>query len=64
MAGIYFKRPKLNAHKLSIPGHAGGAGSRAKALCPNRLGLNHRTDMGIFQSRIAVCLFSLGVRLL
>ena len=41
----------------------GGTSGRPMAFCLGRLGSNPAADLGFFQFRIAVNLFSLGVRL-
>ena len=47
----------------SILGSGGGTSCRAMAFCLGRPGSNPGTDYGFIQFRIAVNLFSLGVRL-
>ena len=46
-----------------MDGSGGGTSDRAMAFCLGRPGLNPGTDLGFFQFRIVVNLFSLGVGL-
>ena len=50
----------LDSHK----GSGGGTSDKALAFCQGRPGLYPGTDLGFFQFRVVVNLFSLGVRLL
>ena len=50
-------------HKSINRSGGGSTSGRAMAFCLGRPGLNPRTDLGFFQFRIAVNLFSLGVGL-
>ena len=66
---LYRKYSIFNSSFLScnltckLTGSGGGTGGRAMAFCLGRPGLNPGMDLGFFQFRFAVNLFSLGVGL-